>query len=332
MDAHGDRRYGPPVQAEIAAFFAPVGGSRALSSGLERARARVADAIAKLVVWHRPGASDAGWAADASRAQGVLSIRTCQRQVRLSLFDRAEKAEARAETYRGADGYRFLLEFAAGLESAIPGEANVFGQVREAWRAFERERPGPEVRALALLMDALFRDTRAVRAQYLQGIGGQSYATLTRRLLGTTAGSRVLVVGAGALGRSMLSKFAAGEIAVFNRTRPTDLPKTVRMTFGPGEEPAAVEWATHVVMCVPRNAEIDGRWLPLLGARAGLRIVHLACRRDDAGAWRDIATLIDLDHVFELQRRQAELRGRQLASARSACAALAERAVSGAVI
>lgn len=320
------------MHAETAAFSAPASRSGALSSGLARVRARAADAIARLVVWHRPGATEAGWTADASGSHGVLSIRTCQREVRLSLVDRARPVEARTEIYRGADAYRFLLEFATGLESAIPGEANVFGQVREAWRAFEHERRQSEARALAPLMDTLFRDARAVRTQYLQGIGGQSYATLTRRLLGTTGGSRVLVVGAGALGRSMLSKFGGGEIAVFNRTRPTNLPETVRRTFGPGQEPAAVDWATHVVMCVPRNAEIDDRWLPLLSARTGLRIVHLACRRDDPGAWRDIATLIDLDHVFELQRRQAELRGQQLASARSACAALAERAVSGALI
>lgn len=318
----------PHVHAVNAAFLGLYVRPRALASGVERARARVADAIATLIVWHRPGAPDDGLSPDASAAQGVLRIRTCQREVQLSLVDQAWRAEGRAEIRRGLDAYRFLLEFATGLESAIPGEANVFGQVRDAWRAFEREQPGEMARALAPLMDALFRDTRAVRAQFLQGIGGQSYATLTRRLLGTTAGSRVLVVGAGALGRSMLSKFGAGEIAVFNRTPPTDLPKTVRMAFAPGEEHAAVEWATHVVMCVPRNAEIDSRWLPLLRARAGLRIVHLACRRDDAGAWRDIATLIDLDQVFDLRRRQTELRTRQLASARGACAALAERAVS----
>jgi glutamyl-tRNA reductase len=317
------------MHAQHAAFVAPGADSRHPVSGVERARARLADAIAKLVVWHRPGVADGG--SSLEPAFGVLRIRTCQREVRLSLSTAPSTVDPRAEIRRGIDAYRFLLRFATGLESAIPGEANVFGQVRDAWRAFEREHPDG-ARALAPLADAWFRDARGVRARFLQGIGGQSYATLTRRLLGTTAASRVLVVGAGALGRSMLQKFGANEVAVFNRTRLTEVPENVRVTFGPGEEPAAVAWATHVVMCVPRTPEIDDRWLPLLRARAGLRIVHLACRRDDAGDWRDLATLIDLDHVFDLQRRQGELRTRQLAGAHAACATLAERAVSRALL
>jgi glutamyl-tRNA reductase len=316
------------MHAQQAAVAAPGAVTRRSVPGVERARARLAHAIANLVVWHRPGASDGGPDED---ADGVLRIHTCQREVRLSVDTALSPGDPRAEIRRGIDAYRFLLQFATGLESAIPGEANVFGQVRDAWRAYEREHPDG-TRALTPLIDAWFRGTRAVRAQFLQGIGGQSYATLTRRLLGTTATSRVLVVGTGALGRSMLQKFGSSQIAAFNRSRPTQMPENVHVTFGAGEEAAAVAWATHVVMCVPRNAEIDSRWLPLLRARAGLRIVHLACRRDDPGDWRDLATLIDLDHVFDLQRRQAELRTRQLAGARAACATLAERAVSGALL
>lgn len=303
-----------------------------MTTGVERARVEVARAIGRLSVLHRRGVPADGPSADATDAPDALLIRTCQREVHLSLTGQTLRLDALAEIRRGVDAYRFLLEFATGLQSAIRGEANVFGQVREAWRAFESGQSSESARALAPLMDALFRDTRTVRSQYLQGIGGHSYATLTRRLLGTTARSRVLIVGFGALGRSMLSKFGAGAVAVFNRTRPTEMPGEIRHWFGPGEEGAAADWATHVVLCVPRNAEIDGRWIPLLRARPGLRIVHLACRRDDPGAWREVATLIDLDHVFDLQREQAELRSRQLARAREACAVLAKRAVSGALI
>lgn len=298
---------------------------------MERRRGHAAEAIADLVVWHRPG-TPAAEAGHAAAETDVLTIRTCQREVRVDRVARFSPVEAGTEIRRGADAYRFLLEFTTGLKSAIAGETDVFGQVREAWRVFERQGPRAAVRALAPLMDALFRDARAVRTQFLQGIGGQSYATLTRRLLATSTESRILIVGAGALGRSLLSKFGASEIAVFNRTPPAGLPRTVRRLFGPGDEQAAVEWATHVVMCVPRHADIDRHWIPLLRSRARLRVVHLACRRGDPGAWREVATLIDLDQVFDLQRRQAELRGRQLARARAACADFAERAVSRALI
>lgn len=224
--------------------------------------------------------------------------------------------------YRKHAAYQFLLELASGLHSAIRGETNVFGQLRSAWQDFDQREPVAS-RALAPVRDALFRDTREIRTRFLQGIGGQSYATLARRLLQAGAGARVLIVGHGALGRSMVPKFAELRPALFNRTLPPVLPAVFSRLFSVGEEAQAVEWASHIVLCVPRVEAIDRSWVPLIAARPSLRTIHLGCRRDARGDWGRIPGLIDLDDVFELERSQTRRRSRQLELAADACAALA---------
>src|SRR5262245_63928758 len=67
-------------------------------------------------------------------------LETCLR--RLAVGDVAElsadPADAPAfDQYRGAAAYEFLLRIASGLESEIAGETEVFGQLKEAWRAYE---------------------------------------------------------------------------------------------------------------------------------------------------------------------------------------------------
>jgi hypothetical protein len=317
---HG--RYGAPVSVEtpvpVEAYTPP-----RLPIGVLSWRARLASALDTLTVSHRPGNLD-GIDEPPATESDALRIRTCQREIRIATQSQPLPDEAAAEILRGVDAYRFLLEFASGLRSAIPGETNVFGQLRDAWRAYERDRPRAVTRSLAPLMDALIRDTREIRTQFLQGIGGHSYAALTRRLLEPHRGARVLIVGYGALGRSMPAKFADAELAICNRTAPADLPESVRF-FGAGAEAEAAQWATHVIFCVPRRAAIDALWVPLLRARPHVPVAHLGCHRADAGPWRDVGSLIDLDRIFELQLEQTRRRTLQLAQARAACALLAAR-------
>jgi glutamyl-tRNA reductase len=121
---------------------------------------------------------------------------------------------------------RHLFAVAAGVDSMVVGEAQILGQVREAFTAAQAERSvGP-------VLSALF--TRAIkvgrRARSETGIGAGMRSTVTVGLrvaagqLGGLAGRRVLLVGAGGLARlagQALREAGAGELVVANRTPAT---------------------------------------------------------------------------------------------------------------
>jgi glutamyl-tRNA reductase len=118
---------------------------------------------------------------------------------------------------------RHLFGVAAGVDSMVVGEAQILGQVREAFAAAQAERTvGP-------VLSALF--TRAIkvgrRARNQTGIGAGQRSTVSVGLrvaagqLGDLAGRRVLLVGAGGLARlagQAIREAGAGELVVANRT------------------------------------------------------------------------------------------------------------------
>ena len=112
-----------------------------------------------------------------------------------------------------------LFRVAAGLDSLVPGEGEILGQVRSA---FEAGSPGP-------FLDRLFRQAlhtgRRVRIETAIGESPASVpsaaAALAQQVFGELTGHRVLVIGAGkmseAAARNLVSRGA--EIAVVaNRT------------------------------------------------------------------------------------------------------------------
>ena len=121
---------------------------------------------------------------------------------------------------------RHLFGVAAGVDSMVVGEAQILGQVREAFTAAQAERTvGP-------VLSALF--TRAIkvgrRARNQTGIGAGQRSTVSVGLrvasgqLGDLAGRRVLLVGAGGLARlagQAVREAGAGELVVANRTPAT---------------------------------------------------------------------------------------------------------------
>ena len=206
---------------------------------------------------------------------------------------------------------------------------HVFGQLREAITQFQQEGRTAEVRRLRPLLDQLLRDTREIRQQALEGIGGHSYGSLVRRLLAAGSEDRVLFIGAGELTRSMLPLFRQHQTALWNRS-PVNRPVAADRLFAPDQATAAAGWATLAVMTTPPDTSHDQRWLPLLGSARVRQLVHLG-HRSAAGlpapAGLHLATLAE---VFALAAAQAERRERQLAAARLACAARAGLFVEGA--
>ncbi|MBU6155134.1 MAG: hypothetical protein KGP28_12595, partial [Bdellovibrionales bacterium] len=143
----------------------------------------------------------------------LLEVKTCQRSFLLS-WEELHLPNCR-RSFRGVEAYEFLLRFASGLESEIKGETDVFGQLKTAIKTFTEEFPESDEQNL---FSKIFEDTKEIRAQYLQGIGGNTYGALARRLLNPTPGSRVLILGAGQISKSVAPYFADSRLTLFNRT------------------------------------------------------------------------------------------------------------------
>jgi glutamyl-tRNA reductase len=133
--------------------------------------------------------------------------------------DRADDLAAALYRLRDEGAALHLFRVAAGLDSLVPGEGEILGQVRSA---YEAGAPGP-------LLDHLFRQAlhtgRRVRIETAIGESPASVpaaaAALAQQVFGELHGRRVLVLGAGkiseATARNLVSRGA--EIAVVaNRT------------------------------------------------------------------------------------------------------------------
>ncbi len=121
---------------------------------------------------------------------------TCLRSVALVDEEFADSAGTTETVYNGRDAYRFLLELACGLHSPMVGETEVFGQFKIFAGEWVSRRPQN-----ATLVQRLLSDAKALRTQYLNQIGAQSYGSWVRKKLVST---RVHMIGGGQLAREIL--------------------------------------------------------------------------------------------------------------------------------
>ena len=181
------------------------------------------------------GLNDAAALARELAAEGCecVCLSTCNRTELYVVGDDAESRaqealrtlgddEVAALSYRLADqaAALHLFRVAAGLDSLVPGEGEILGQVRAA---YEAGAPGPLLNRL--FHDALHAGKRA-RSQTAIAESPASVssagAALAEQVFGELAGRRVLVVGAGTVGEQAARSLAArgAEIAaVANRSR-----------------------------------------------------------------------------------------------------------------
>ena len=126
-------------------------------------------------------------------------------------------------TQLGNEAVRHLFRVCTGLDSMLIGEAEILGQVKDAYVAATR------AKSLGRTLHRLFREAlaagKAARAQ--TGIGDESVSIATaaieaaRAHLGTLEGASVLVVGAGKMGRTAVKRLrqeGASRLIVANRT------------------------------------------------------------------------------------------------------------------
>jgi len=121
---------------------------------------------------------------------------------------------------------RHLFAVAAGVDSMVVGEAQILGQVREAFSAAQAERTvGP---VLSALFARAIKVGRRARSETAIGAGPASTVTVGLQVaagqLGGLAGRRALLIGAGSVARlagRALRQAGAGELVVANRTPAT---------------------------------------------------------------------------------------------------------------
>lgn len=274
----------------------------------------------------------------ASAEGRAFLIHTCQRLVLVTRGREAREALQPAlgecELHEGARAYAFLLRLACGLESRLPGETEVSGQLKQAWADFESTR-STLVQQLDPYMQSLFRDVKDVRSRFLSGLGSASYGSLVRRLLDTPGEpGPVLLIGAGALAESVApwlrgsalwianrSRERAGQLAEKLRQRNPERPVTV---VGAGLEAELAAWraASDVVVCVPGDAALDAARARAWNAARAQRgqLIHLGIdESSDAGDWVGAPAMQNLSAVYRLMQQHDELRRAQVARAGRAC-------------
>ncbi|HEX5450581.1 MAG TPA: glutamyl-tRNA reductase [Gaiellaceae bacterium] len=190
-------------------------------------------------------------AADLARSLGnAVCLSTCNRTELYLMGESEEQAVASLESLAGEPldsvVYRLhddaaalhLFRVAAGLDSLVPGEGEILGQLRDAYESVET----------GSLLDRLFRQALQVgkRVRTETAIGespasvSSAAAALAAQVFGDLTGRRVLVVGAGRIGELAAANLVSrgAEIAFIANRTGENAAELVRRFGG---EPLALE-------------------------------------------------------------------------------------------
>jgi glutamyl-tRNA reductase len=204
-----------------------------------------------------------------------------------------------------------LFAVAAGLDSAVLGESEILGQVGTAWERARDE--GTTGFALNLLFRQALEVGKRVRTETGIGRGitsvAQAAVAMATARLGTLAGRRVLLLGAGEMGEVMatsLGAAGASDVVVANRTWETAQElatriggRAVRLADLPAELLTAdvLLTSTGASTIMLEHADLASA----MGRRNGrpLLIVDIAMPRDvdPAAGVLDGVTLLDMDDL-----------------------------------
>ena len=281
---------------------------------------------------------EAAHALAASLAEGgreAACLSTCNRTELYIAADDAEAAERDAVAalaalepdvepalYRLQDraAVLHLFRVAAGLDSLVPGEGEILGQVRVAH----------ELGATGVFLDRVFRQAlhagRKVRAQTAIGESPASVssaaAALAEQVFGTLDGRSILLLGAGKMSegasRNLRSRGATIELVANSKTDRDEIEAAL---------------ATVDVVIASTNASglvLDaGAVARALHGRRGrqLLLVDLAVPRDLDPAIRDLddCYLYDIDDLEQIVAETLSGRRREAERAESVVAAEAEK-------
>jgi glutamyl-tRNA reductase len=227
-------------------------------------------------------------AAEQLRSQGILEetlvLSTCNRselygvpredtadgagavELFVASFHRLSPGELNGSLYRHRDHHavRHLFRVAAGLDSMLLGEAEILGQVRDAYQiALDRGETGP---VLNRMFQAALEVGKRVRNETELGARPVSVAfagmKLAERIFGKMNHHRALIVGAGATSEQVvrhLVERGVRQLRVLNRTPEHAVDVAAR--FGGEVVPwekltAALEWPDLIVTSISASEPI----------------------------------------------------------------------------
>jgi len=222
-----------------------------------------------------------------------------------------------------------LFEVASGIDSAVLGETEIVGQVRDAWE-FAMEHGASRSTLNLLFRHALEAGKRArTETAISRSTASMSHAAveMAQDILGSLTGKRVLVVGAGEMGEGVaaaLARAGAAHITVMNRTveRGEALAEKVGARVALFEDlENELSGADLLLACTGAGGVIVDHGL-MSRARNGidspLLIVDVALPRDIDPQVDTLSgvTLRDLDHLSEWAQRGLEARAAEVGQVR----------------
>jgi glutamyl-tRNA reductase len=275
-------------------------------------------------------------AADAS--EGVL-LSTCNRteiylvestrdatQLAWSALSQRLGDDASAYGYvrRDREAASHLFRVASGLDSMVLGEAQIHGQVREAWE-LSRTHAGP-------ILNRLFQTSLSVagrvRSETAVSRGAASVSSasvqLAKQIFGSLSGKRAMVLGAGEMAELALECLTdQGVRAAIVANRTYERATALAMRYGAVAMHYDESWAmladVDLLVCstsAPRPIVFVEHVRPALAARGDrpLCVLDIALPRDVDPAVGELANVFlynldDLQAVVSanLERRRAEL-------------------------
>lgn len=290
-----------------------------------------------LVVLHQRKSAASGSSSEHQLPSSAFIVDTCLRRLWItdtSTLERGPPADVpdSSDRFRSVAAYEFLLRVAAGLESELAGESEVFGQLRDAWRGFEQAQPAL-AREYGPLVQRLFEDVKEIRSRHLQNLGAVGYGGLVRHLLGDAAKEPTLLIGAGQMARSVIPYLGGPPLFLWNRTRERALAlcreargvdqgmgAPIVLRSDPLEEIEAWRTVVNVIVCVPASAGRDALRLDAWSLNPNRRrLLHLGLLDPTGTPWQNAFGLSSLRDLFALQTAHNQLRTQQLGRARAAC-------------
>ncbi len=239
---------------------------------------------------------------------------------------RADELDGSFYRHSDRDAVRHLFRVAAGLDSMMLGEAEILGQVREAYRAaLEHGATGP---VLNRMFQGALEVGKRVRTETQIGARPMSVASagvkLAERIFGKLRGHTALILGAGAMGEQAgvhLRERGITRLIVANRSseRGAELAKRVDGDSVPWERiPEALEQPDILVTSVGGNErvltrEMVARAMELRGNRS-LFVIDLGMPRNvqsDVGSLYNVY-LYNIDDLSEIVEQNKQARASEI--------------------